>query len=157
MVRRMARGSIWERGAEDRVYNTASVIDPEGVVVARYRKMFPFLPYERESAPGTETVFNGRCYLYFGGVSYYGLHADAELMERGIETWRQLGLSSATSRSGMGTTPIYPRLEEAAAKFFDSEDAAYLVSGYLSNLAGIQALAESDPFDVVFVDEDSQL
>ena len=112
-------------------------------------------PYRMESAPGTETVFNGRRYLYFGGVSYYGLHANAELMERGIETWRQLGLGSATSRLGMGTTPIYPRLEEAAARFFGTEDAAYLVSGYLSNLAGVQALADIDPFDVVFVDEHS--
>lgn len=28
------------------IYNTASVIDPTGVVVGRYRKMFPFRPYE---------------------------------------------------------------------------------------------------------------
>jgi predicted amidohydrolase len=28
------------------VYNTAPVIDPAGEVVARYRKMFPFRPYE---------------------------------------------------------------------------------------------------------------
>jgi predicted amidohydrolase len=38
-------GSIFEL-KDDRIYNTASVIDPEGSVVARYRKMFPFYPYE---------------------------------------------------------------------------------------------------------------
>lgn len=38
-------GSIFEK-KEDRIYNTASVIDPEGSVVTRYRKMFPFYPYE---------------------------------------------------------------------------------------------------------------
>jgi predicted amidohydrolase len=48
-------GSIHERDG-DRIYNTASVIDPSGHVVARYRKMFPFLPYEQGITPGTEFV-----------------------------------------------------------------------------------------------------
>ncbi|MEO8066586.1 MAG: carbon-nitrogen hydrolase family protein [Flavobacteriales bacterium] len=43
-------GSIFERAknaaGDTVIYNTASVIDPEGSVVARYRKMFPFYPYE---------------------------------------------------------------------------------------------------------------
>jgi predicted amidohydrolase len=38
-------GSMFERD-NDRIYNTASVIDPVGNVVGRYRKMFPFYPYE---------------------------------------------------------------------------------------------------------------
>jgi predicted amidohydrolase len=48
-------GSIYERAGDD-VYNTAPVIDPEGRVVARYRKMYPFLPYEKGVKPGTEFV-----------------------------------------------------------------------------------------------------
>lgn len=46
-------GSIYERVGE-RLYNTASVIDPRGEVVGRYRKMFPFLPYEAGVEGGTE-------------------------------------------------------------------------------------------------------
>ncbi|MDX1541615.1 MAG: carbon-nitrogen hydrolase family protein, partial [Geminicoccaceae bacterium] len=46
-------GSLFERQGE-RIYNTAPVIDPQGNVVARYRKMFPFLPYEADVEPGTE-------------------------------------------------------------------------------------------------------
>lgn len=38
-------GSIFEN-AGGVIYNTASVIDPVGNVVGRYRKMFPFRPYE---------------------------------------------------------------------------------------------------------------
>ena len=38
-------GSIFEKRG-DRIFNTATVIDPEGSVVARYSKMFPFYPYE---------------------------------------------------------------------------------------------------------------
>jgi deaminated glutathione amidase len=46
-------GSMFERSG-DNIYNTASVIDPTGTVVGRYRKMFPFLPYEVNVAGGTE-------------------------------------------------------------------------------------------------------
>ena len=37
-----------------KIYNTASVIDPTGVVVARHRKLFPFLPYEAGVTPGAD-------------------------------------------------------------------------------------------------------
>ncbi len=51
-------GSLYERSG-DLVYNTSSAIDRGGNVVARCRKMFPFLPYERGVAAGTEcTVFD---------------------------------------------------------------------------------------------------
>lgn len=46
-------GSMFER-AGDRIYNTAPVIDPQGNVVTRYRKMFPFRPYERGISGGEE-------------------------------------------------------------------------------------------------------
>jgi predicted amidohydrolase len=51
----LVAGSIFERVGE-RIFNTASVIDPAGRVVARYRKMFPFLPYEKGVTPGSEFV-----------------------------------------------------------------------------------------------------
>lgn len=38
-------GSMYER-AGNQIYNTASVINPHGQVIGRYRKMFPFRPYE---------------------------------------------------------------------------------------------------------------
>lgn len=46
-------GSMFER-VGDRIYNTAPVIDPRGHVVTRYRKMFPFRPYERGISGGEE-------------------------------------------------------------------------------------------------------
>jgi predicted amidohydrolase len=48
-------GSLFER-REDAIYNAAPVIDPGGNVIARYRKMFPFQPYEIGIRPGTEFV-----------------------------------------------------------------------------------------------------
>ncbi|MDB5998618.1 MAG: carbon-nitrogen hydrolase family protein [Rhizobacter sp.] len=48
-------GSLYEKHG-DLVYNTAPAIDPQGVVVARYRKIYPFLPYETGVAAGSEAV-----------------------------------------------------------------------------------------------------
>jgi predicted amidohydrolase len=46
-------GSMWE--IEDgKMYNTAVVISPEGELIAKYRKMFPWLPYEAGTAAGGE-------------------------------------------------------------------------------------------------------
>lgn len=48
-------GTLYERSG-DAIYNTAPVIAPDGRVVARYRKMFPWLPYEQGVSPGLEFV-----------------------------------------------------------------------------------------------------
>ncbi len=46
-------GSMYEKDG-DNYYNTAVVISPQGEIVARYRKMFPWLPYESTTLPGEE-------------------------------------------------------------------------------------------------------
>ena len=46
-------GSMYEL-ENDKLYNTAIVISPEGEIVAKYRKMFPWLPYEVGTSPGNE-------------------------------------------------------------------------------------------------------
>lgn len=48
-------GSLYEREG-DRVFNTLPVIDPSGRVVARYRKIYPFRPFEAGVASGDEIV-----------------------------------------------------------------------------------------------------
>lgn len=53
----LAPGSVYERGADGRVHNTALVYSPRGERVAAYRKVFPWRPYETV-VPGSEfTVF----------------------------------------------------------------------------------------------------
>jgi formamidase len=44
-------GSMYELDG-DKLYNTALVISPQGEIVTKYRKMFPWLPYESSTSPG---------------------------------------------------------------------------------------------------------
>ena len=46
-------GSVYERDGEH-LYNSAPVINPQGEIITRYRKMFPFLPYETGVQAGSE-------------------------------------------------------------------------------------------------------
>lgn len=46
-------GSMFQRVGE-LIYNTASVMAPDGSIVGRYHKMFPFKPYEEGVESGTE-------------------------------------------------------------------------------------------------------
>lgn len=48
-------GSIFET-RDGRVFNTAPVINPSGAVIARYRKAYPFRPYEAGVDDGAEWV-----------------------------------------------------------------------------------------------------
>jgi predicted amidohydrolase len=46
-------GSMFELDG-DKLYNTSLVISPQGEIVAKYRKMFPWLPYEAGTTPGDQ-------------------------------------------------------------------------------------------------------
>jgi len=46
-------GSMFEQ-TEAGLYNTATVFAPDGSIAGRYRKMFPFAPYEQGAAAGAE-------------------------------------------------------------------------------------------------------
>lgn len=47
-------GSVFERAADGKIYNTSTVYNPQGEVVGRYRKMFPFYPYEEGVTAGDQ-------------------------------------------------------------------------------------------------------
>jgi len=51
-------GSLHEKDSGN-VYNTSPVIDPDGKVISRHRKLYPWLPYEQGVTPGDKfTVFD---------------------------------------------------------------------------------------------------
>jgi 7-keto-8-aminopelargonate synthetase-like enzyme len=109
------------------------------------------VPFVMDSAPGPETVINGRKYIYFGGTGYFGLHGNAEMIQVAIDAINKYGMHSATSRTGFGNNPVLLDAEKKIAGYFGTEESLYFVSGYLSGLFMAQGMA--DQFDVAFVDE----
>ncbi|MFZ4191568.1 carbon-nitrogen hydrolase family protein [Streptomyces pseudogriseolus] len=51
-------GSVYEQGADGRIYNTAPVYSPAGERVAEYRKIFPWRPYETTASGSSFVVFD---------------------------------------------------------------------------------------------------
>lgn len=51
-------GSFSERGEDGRTYNTAIAVAPDGTIRARYRKVFPWRPWERAAAGSEFVVFD---------------------------------------------------------------------------------------------------
>ncbi len=109
--------------------------------------------FVQESAPGAETIYNGKRVLYFGGTGYHGLHNHPALIRAAQKALETFGTHSGTSRYPYGTTSLYMDVEKKAAEFFGSEDAAYVCSGYLENMAAFQAMAQLKLFDVILLDE----
>lgn len=51
-------GSLYERGDDGKVYNTAVAVSPHGEIAATYRKVFPWQPYEQTTPGGVFVVFD---------------------------------------------------------------------------------------------------
>jgi len=112
-----------------------------------------FFQYIMESKVRTVTTINGKDYLYFAGTGYFQLQSHPEIIQAAVDATKKFGIGSATSRTITGTTNLLIKLEKRIASFFGTEDAAYLPSGYLSDMAGFQALATTGVCNVIFIDE----
>ncbi|MEW6702377.1 MAG: pyridoxal phosphate-dependent aminotransferase family protein, partial [Bacteroidota bacterium] len=106
-----------------------------------------------DSAPGAITKINGKEYFYFGGTSYYELHNNEDVINSAIIALKKYGINSSSSRNSFGTTQLLLDVEKEAAEFFNCEDAVYLSSGFLTDIAAVHAILNKNMFDVVFIDE----
>jgi predicted amidohydrolase len=69
----IVNGSMYER-RDGAICNTTSIINPEGEVIGRYRKMFPFTPIEQGVQPGNEFfVFDIEGAGRFGVLNCYDI------------------------------------------------------------------------------------
>lgn len=109
-------------------------------------------PSLMQSAPGARTTIDGVVYDYYGGCGYLGLQAHPEVIEAGVAALRQYGVHSATSRTRYASEPVLVT-EATAARFFGTERAFYIASGYISTPLLLKAL-EADT-DVICLDSDS--
>ncbi len=95
-------GSMFEAAEDGRIYNTSTVINPDGDIVCTYRKMFPFRPYEEGIAAGT-----GFCVFDVPDVGRFGLsicydmwfpETTRQLTSQGVEVLLHPVLTGTTDR-----------------------------------------------------------
>ncbi|HEY9039099.1 MAG TPA: carbon-nitrogen hydrolase family protein [Roseovarius sp.] len=95
-------GSMFETAEDGRIYNTSTVIDPDGSIVCTYRKMFPFRPYEEGISAGT-----GFCVFDVPDVGRFGLsicydmwfpETTRQLTSQGVEVLLHPVLTGTTDR-----------------------------------------------------------
>jgi predicted amidohydrolase len=95
-------GSMFEKTPDGHIYNTSSVINPDGHVIARYRKMFPFRPYERDAEAGTEfCVFDVPDVGRFGVSICFDIwfpETTRQLTSQGVEVLLHPVLTGTTDR-----------------------------------------------------------
>ncbi len=95
-------GSMFEKTDDGRIFNTAVVINPDGEIVANYRKMFPFKPYEADISSGTEfCVFDVPDVGRFGLSICYDIwfpETTRQLTSMGVEVLMHPVLTGTTDR-----------------------------------------------------------
>src|SRR6185503_1366031 len=98
-----------------------------------------------------EVVIDGRPFINFGGSSYLGLASNATIVAAGAAALSRFGSGIALHFSQQIATEPLEAVESIAARFFETDAALYLSSGYHFGLAATAMLREQ--FDVVFFDE----
>ncbi len=95
-------GSMFEKTTTGEIYNTSTVINPQGEIIAHYRKMFPFRPYEAGVEAGT-----GFCVFDVPEVGRFGLsicydiwfpETTRQLTSQGVEVLLHPVLTGTTDR-----------------------------------------------------------
>jgi 7-keto-8-aminopelargonate synthetase-like enzyme len=98
------------------------------------------------SPVGSRVKLNGREVDYFCGTSYFGLHAHPLVISAACAAAQEYGIGPATAAS----TPAHEEVIERACRFFGTETATYVASGYLGPMVLTQALRED--YDIAFTD-----
>jgi 8-amino-7-oxononanoate synthase len=101
-------------------------------------------------AAGPTVEVDGRTYVLLGSNNYLDLAGDARVREAAAEAAIRFGGGTGGSRLVSGTLEIHRELEARLADLMGTESAVLFSSGYVANLATIQALA--GPGDEVFSD-----
>ncbi|MFJ8434075.1 carbon-nitrogen hydrolase family protein [Kitasatospora sp. NPDC094019] len=135
-------GSVYERGPDGQIYNTAIAVSPEGSIAARYRKVFPWQPYETSTPGSGFTVFDipgtGRIGL---AICYDGSFP---------ETVRQLAWLGAEIVIQPTLTPTRDReMELVCARANAWTNQVFVVNVNASDPAGVGTSTIVDPEGIV--------
>ena len=95
-------GSMFEQTEDGLIYNTSAVINPQGQIVQKYRKMFPFRPYEGGIEAGTDfCIFDVPDVGRFGLSICYDMwfpETTRQLTSAGVEVLLHPVLTGTTDR-----------------------------------------------------------
>ena len=76
-------------------------------------------------------------YLMMASNNYLGLTFDPRVIEGAVKGAQQYGTGSGGSRLVSGTFPLFTELENALAKFKNTEKALVFNTGYMANVGTI--------------------
>jgi 8-amino-7-oxononanoate synthase len=108
-------------------------------------------PETLQQVDRTYVRWAGRKFSYFSGCDYFRLSSHSEVKRALIRGLKRHGLSVAASRMTTGNHPAYGTLEKELARFFKTEAALLVPSGYVTNLVAAQTL--SGHFSHALIDE----
>ena len=143
-----APGAAPRRRAADFVASLAERNRPVEQLKAQNQYFFE-TPISQFSA--SRCVVDGREMLMFSSFSYLGLVGHPELNQASIDAIHCYGGGAHGARLVAGTTVLHQELEARIAAFMAAEAAIVLGTGYMTNLATIQALVGKQ--DYVIGDE----
>lgn len=135
-------GSVYERADDGHIYNTALAISPDGEIAARYRKIFPWQPYE-QTTPGSEF-----CVFDLPGIGRAGLAIcyDGSFPE----TARQLAwLGAEVIIHPTLTTTRDREMELVCARANAWTNQVYVVNVNAADPAGVGASVIVDPEGII--------
>jgi len=94
-----------------------------------------------QSGPGRILRMEGRDLVNFGSNDYLGLATCGRLKKAASQAIDRWGTGAGASRLVGGNHPLYRELEEELARFKEAPAACVFATGYMANIALIQALA----------------
>lgn len=119
---------------DDVIYNTCPVINNEGELVAKARKLYPWLPYENQITPGNEI-----CTFEYPGAGIIGVHICYDLWFP--ETSRALAMAGAELIINTTLTPTQDReIETVMVRATAAQQQCYYVD---VNSVGEQGCGQS--------------
>ena len=131
-------GSFYEK-IDNKIYNTAPVFDPNGKLIAKARKIYPWLPYEEHVDAGTNF-----CIFEIPNRGIVGIHICYDLWFP--ETSRQLALNGAELIINPTLTPTDDReIETIMVRATAAQQQAYYIDVNSCGDQGCGMSIASDP------------
>jgi len=99
------------------------------------------MPHGPTRTGTNHVIWRGKKFVHFSGCDYLRLSAHPKVVRAFHEGLKKHGLSLSASRLTTGNHPLYERLEQRLAAFFDAPSATIVPTGSLANIILAQSLA----------------